>query len=101
MDIQGISGAGSVDPVDPSKKAEQGDNAKKPAEGSPKDEVTVSSTARFLSKLQNIEKQQPVRTDRVEELSNMIDQGEFETEERLDELGDRLVDELLSGPGES
>ena len=55
------------------------------------DRVELSDHARLLDQIRRMP---DVRTDRVEQVREAIARGEYETEERLNEAVERLVDEL-------
>ncbi len=49
----------------------------------------------FLEQLRSMKDEDLIRTETIKELSRLIEKGAYETEERLDRLADRLLDELL------
>ncbi len=49
----------------------------------------------FLKLLSDVESVEQIRVEKVEKCARLIESGSFETEERIDELADRLLAELL------
>lgn len=93
MNIQSVGGIGPINPVDPAKRVGDSDGPSS-ADGSPdiQDTKEISDEAKLVQKAQE---DQGVRSDKVRELQELIQNGEFETEERMEALADKLVDNLL------
>jgi len=71
-----------------SEHADRSSDAKQESRGS-------SEIEPFFELLRQRDDQSFIRTDRIRKLSRLIENGEYETEERLDQLADRLLEELL------
>lgn len=83
---QGTSGAGGVHRVNKSGK---------PADAAPVaeqkgDKVEISESARYLSQVLNMA---PERSERIEEIRRLIDDGRYETPEKLKAAIDRFLND--------
>lgn len=58
-------------------------------------ELATEDVESFLELLRDVEKNDGLRMKKVEQYSRLINNGNYETEDRIDELADRLLDELL------
>ena len=58
----------------------------------PGDRVELSEHARFLDRIRQLP---DARFDRVEQIRDAIESGTYETESKLDDAIDRLVDDLI------
>lgn len=94
MDIQSISDSRFIDSTDSEAEAQ-----------SPVDETSdsssgvnsgeISEAVRMMALLKEVGQGNGIREERIQRLSTLIQSGEYETQERLDELAEQLVDELI------
>lgn len=56
------------------------------------DRVELSDHARFLNRIRELP---AVRTDKVESIRNAIENGQYETDDKLDVAIDRLLEDLV------
>lgn len=58
-------------------------------------QLTTEDVESFLKLLRDVENNDGLRVRKIERYSRLISNGNYETEERIEELADRLLDELL------
>jgi negative regulator of flagellin synthesis FlgM len=89
MDVQGIGSLHGAFPVKPVSEAA----AAKPAESTvplaPQDEVEISSAARLM---QDLEVDTDLRSERLAQIKAAIDDGTYETEDKLKIAVERLLE---------
>jgi len=94
-DISSI-GPGSPEPLNRTSTnasfRENGALQEKTAVNSQADRVELSDHARFLDRLRQFPE---VRMDRIERIRQAIDDGSYETDEKIEVAIDRLVEELI------
>lgn len=89
MVVGPIDGAPGPDRVERPQQARKPASVQ-PAQGvtPPADRVEISDQARLLSELRNLP---DVRTDRVEQLRRLIEQKQFESDERIEGAADGFL----------
>ncbi len=90
MQIYGPGGADRSDPVF-LRRLSQRLSAAARANGLDADEVEISDMGRFLSFISQLPK---VRKDRVDALRRQIERGDYDVEEKIEEIVDALLEDL-------
>jgi negative regulator of flagellin synthesis FlgM len=95
MEVHGPGGVGGIGPIynQPTSRAPK---ESQPTSASSEDQVQISSEAKLLSDVNLMLTKIPdIREDKVAEVRQLIDQGQYETPDKLDVAVDRLLGEML------
>ncbi|HVW00216.1 MAG TPA: flagellar biosynthesis anti-sigma factor FlgM [Planctomycetaceae bacterium] len=91
MDVRGVSSIGRSSPIVPSQPAAKPEAAAKPSgPAAPQDEVEISSAGRLLD---NLGRMGNIRDERLAQIRAAIENGTYDTPEKLDGALSRLLDE--------
>lgn len=67
----------------------------KAAQKAVRTQLTTADIESFLELLQDVKSKDGMRIKKIQRYSRLINNGNYETDDRIDELADRLLDELL------
>jgi anti-sigma28 factor (negative regulator of flagellin synthesis) len=91
MEVRGVSSLGGSSPIVPSQPAVRPEAATKAAgPAAPQDEVEISSAGRLLD---NLGRTGNIRDERLAQIRAAIENGTYDTTEKLDGALSRLLDE--------
>ncbi len=90
MQIRGTSNIQSTQQVNFSNKVQTVENQSTATQLDTTDQVEISSEAQMLASMNNIS---DIRTERVAEIREQIEAGQYETAEKLDFAVERMLDE--------
>ena len=88
MDIGRTEGVQGPSPVDPSKKVGKVGKASEAAATPKTDKVEISDNARMISEVLGLP---GMRQEKIDEIRQLIEQGKFDTQERLKGAIDQLL----------
>ncbi|MBN2378012.1 MAG: flagellar biosynthesis anti-sigma factor FlgM [Sedimentisphaerales bacterium] len=90
--IYGINGYRGAQPINSAMSKGAGPAKSAPAETNRADQVEISNVARFLSKISQMP---DIRAEKVEEIRQVIAQGNYDTDEKLSAALDNFLNEYL------
>lgn len=91
MQIRGTSSIGATPQVDLTEKASSIENQSSVPQIDTTDQVEISSEAQLIA---NTQETSGVRSERVAEIRQQIQSGQYETPEKIDAAVERLLDEI-------
>ena len=91
MQIRGTSNIQSTTQVNFSNKVQTVENQSATTQLDTADQVDISSEAQMLASMNDIS---DIRAERVAEIREQIEAGQYETAEKLETAMDRLLDEI-------
>ena len=91
MQVQGPANVHGPQPINAPHRAHAPRSTELPAAAAEVDQLDISPEADMVSRAREIP---DVRTDRVQQIRQAIESGEYDTDEKLDLALDRLLDEL-------
>lgn len=98
MRIQGPSNVHGAQPINGPHQIESAKSAEQMTATSPADQLDISQEADLASKVAELSGQiqeiPDVRADRIAKIREAIEQGSYETEDKLDIALDHLLDEI-------
>lgn len=95
MDVQGIGSLHGATPIKPVSETQAAASTESTAGVTPKDEVEISSAGRMM---QDLDVDTDLRSERLAQIKAAIDDGTYETEEKLKVAVDRLLEAIDDEP---
>ncbi len=91
MEIHGPGNVSGPDPIQPTNRIQKAYQQPQASARPTEDSVEISELAQFKAKLDQVP---DIRLDKVESLRQQIEAGTYETDDKISDIVDQIIDDL-------